>query len=80
MKTGSSDGLQPKQVDLSCVHALNEPHLHETHIVPKCGLIVPVFQKGDDPIDAINHMLSFFTAVVTSRYPTINKQLRNSST
>ncbi|GJU51931.1 retrovirus-related pol polyprotein from transposon TNT 1-94 [Tanacetum coccineum] len=27
------------------------------------GLIVPVFQKGDDPIDAINHMMSFLTAV-----------------
>ncbi|GKA42040.1 retrovirus-related pol polyprotein from transposon TNT 1-94 [Tanacetum coccineum] len=26
-----------------------------------------VFQKGDDPIDAINHMMSFLTAVVTSR-------------
>ncbi|GKB29011.1 hypothetical protein Tco_0868412 [Tanacetum coccineum] len=25
------------------------------------------FQKGDDPIDAINHMMSFLTAVVTSR-------------
>ncbi|GKC26712.1 hypothetical protein Tco_1034006 [Tanacetum coccineum] len=36
------------------------------------GLIVPVFQKGDDPIDAINHMMSFLTIVVTSRYPTIN--------
>ncbi|GKA58663.1 hypothetical protein Tco_0757976 [Tanacetum coccineum] len=43
------------------------------------GLIVPVFQKGDDPIDAINHMTSFLTAVVTSRYPTTNNQLRNSS-
>ncbi|GKA45441.1 retrovirus-related pol polyprotein from transposon TNT 1-94, partial [Tanacetum coccineum] len=30
---------------------------------PDSGLIVPVFQKGDDPIDAINHMMSFFTAV-----------------
>nr|GEV44248.1 hypothetical protein [Tanacetum cinerariifolium] len=29
--------------------------------------IVPVFQKGDDPIDAINHMMSFLTAVVTFR-------------
>ncbi|GJU11569.1 hypothetical protein Tco_1133965 [Tanacetum coccineum] len=38
------------------------------------GLIVPVFQKGDDPIDAINHMMSFLTAVVTSRYPTTNNQ------
>ncbi|GJX28962.1 hypothetical protein Tco_0237041 [Tanacetum coccineum] len=43
------------------------------------GLIVPVFQKGDDLIDAINHMMSFLTAVVTSRYPTTNNQLRNSS-
>ncbi|GJT69020.1 hypothetical protein Tco_1028306 [Tanacetum coccineum] len=34
------------------------------------GLIVPVFQKGDDPIDAINHMMSFLTAVVTSRRQT----------
>ncbi|GKB97525.1 hypothetical protein Tco_0983662 [Tanacetum coccineum] len=32
-ETGSSDGMQPKQADLSCVHALNEPHLHEIHVV-----------------------------------------------
>nr|GEV48059.1 hypothetical protein [Tanacetum cinerariifolium] len=43
------------------------------------GLIVLVFQKGDDPINAINHMMSFLTAVVTSRYPPTNNQLRNSS-
>nr|GFA66085.1 hypothetical protein [Tanacetum cinerariifolium] len=30
---------------------------------PKAGLIVPVFQKGDDPIDSINHMISFLTSV-----------------
>ncbi|GKE47073.1 retrovirus-related pol polyprotein from transposon TNT 1-94 [Tanacetum coccineum] len=41
-------------------------------------LIVQVFQKGGDPIDAINHMMSFLTAVVTSRYPTTNNKLRNS--
>nr|GFC74227.1 hypothetical protein [Tanacetum cinerariifolium] len=35
--------------------------------------------KGDDPIDAINHMMSFLTTVVTSRYPPINNQLRTSS-
>nr|GEV38061.1 hypothetical protein [Tanacetum cinerariifolium] len=34
---------------------------------PDTGLVVSVFQKGDDPIDAINHMMSFLTAVVTSR-------------
>nr|GEW07674.1 hypothetical protein [Tanacetum cinerariifolium] len=43
------------------------------------GLVVPELQKGDDPIDAINHMMSFLTAVVTSRYPPTNNQLRNSS-
>nr|GEW38514.1 hypothetical protein [Tanacetum cinerariifolium] len=30
-------------------------------------LVVLVFQKGEDPIDAINHMMSFLTAIVTSR-------------
>nr|GEV68489.1 hypothetical protein [Tanacetum cinerariifolium] len=34
---------------------------------PETGLVVLVFQKGDDPIDAINHMMSFLTSVVTSR-------------
>ncbi|GJS36045.1 retrovirus-related pol polyprotein from transposon TNT 1-94 [Tanacetum coccineum] len=43
------------------------------------GLTVPVFKQGDDPIDAINHMMSFLSVVVTSRYPTTNNQLRNSS-
>nr|GFC95625.1 hypothetical protein [Tanacetum cinerariifolium] len=42
-------------------------------------LVVPVFQKGDDPINAINHMMSFLTLVVTSMYPTTNNQLRTSS-
>nr|GEU71466.1 coiled-coil domain-containing protein 186-like [Tanacetum cinerariifolium] len=32
--TGSFDGLQPEQVDLNYVHALNEPHLHEIRVVP----------------------------------------------
>nr|GEX37054.1 hypothetical protein [Tanacetum cinerariifolium] len=43
------------------------------------GLVVLVFQKGDDPVDAINHMMSFLTTVVTSRYPATNNQLRTSS-
>ncbi|GJR15279.1 hypothetical protein Tco_0797931 [Tanacetum coccineum] len=46
---------------------------------PDSGLVVPVFQKGDDPIDAINHMMLFLTAVVISWYPTTNNQLRTSS-
>nr|GEW16574.1 hypothetical protein [Tanacetum cinerariifolium] len=43
------------------------------------GLVVLVFQKGDDPIDAINHMMYFLIAVVTSRYPATINQLRTSS-
>ncbi|GKC57345.1 hypothetical protein Tco_1084943 [Tanacetum coccineum] len=31
---GSSVGLQLKQVDQNCVHALNEPHLHDIRVVP----------------------------------------------
>nr|GEW21398.1 hypothetical protein [Tanacetum cinerariifolium] len=46
---------------------------------PDTGLVVLVFQKGDDAIDAINHMMSFLTVVVTLRYPATNNQLRTSS-
>nr|GFB37354.1 hypothetical protein [Tanacetum cinerariifolium] len=46
---------------------------------PDTGLVVPVFQKGDDPIDAINQMMSFLTSVFTSRYHATNNQLRTSS-
>nr|GEX74283.1 hypothetical protein [Tanacetum cinerariifolium] len=46
---------------------------------PDIGPVVLVFQKSDDPIDAINHMMSFLTLVVTSRYPLTNNQLRTSS-
>nr|GEU77133.1 reverse transcriptase domain-containing protein [Tanacetum cinerariifolium] len=38
---------------------------------PETGLVVLVFQKGDDPIDAINHMMSFLTTVVTSSAPNL---------
>nr|GEW89361.1 hypothetical protein [Tanacetum cinerariifolium] len=43
------------------------------------SLTVLVFKQGDDPIDVINHMMSFLSTVTTSRYPTTNNQLRNSS-
>nr|GEY68799.1 hypothetical protein [Tanacetum cinerariifolium] len=63
-------------LQLEYAHSVNQqPKFSQ----PDSGLIVSVFQKGDDPIDAINHMMSFLTAVVTSRYPTTNNQLINSS-
>nr|GFB28180.1 hypothetical protein [Tanacetum cinerariifolium] len=46
---------------------------------PETGLVVSVFQKGDDPIHVINHMMSFLTSVVASRYHATNNQLRTSS-
>ncbi|GJR80417.1 integrase, catalytic region, zinc finger, CCHC-type containing protein [Tanacetum coccineum] len=44
------------------------------------GLTIPVFKHGDDPIDAINHIMSFLLAVITFCYPATNNQLRNSRT
>nr|GEU68932.1 hypothetical protein [Tanacetum cinerariifolium] len=52
---------------------------HSEFSSPKTRLVVSVFQKGDNPIDAIKHMTSFLTAVVTLRYPATNNQLRTSS-
>ncbi|GJT51513.1 retrovirus-related pol polyprotein from transposon TNT 1-94 [Tanacetum coccineum] len=37
------------------------------------------YTQGDDPIDAINKMMSFLSTVVSSRFPSTNNQLRNSS-
>nr|GEU78654.1 blue copper protein-like [Tanacetum cinerariifolium] len=51
---------------------------HEYH-ANEVRLMHELFQKGDDPIDAINHMMSLLNAVITSRYPPTNSQLRNSS-
>nr|GEZ08009.1 hypothetical protein [Tanacetum cinerariifolium] len=65
----------PSSTPLSITYLANDFQLSVNHNV----LVVPVFQKGDDPIDAINHMMSFLTTVVTSRYPPTNNQLRTSS-
>nr|GEW50204.1 hypothetical protein [Tanacetum cinerariifolium] len=40
-ETGLSDGLQPKQADLICVHALNKLHLHEIRVIPSGRLSAP---------------------------------------
>nr|GEW19695.1 retrovirus-related Pol polyprotein from transposon TNT 1-94 [Tanacetum cinerariifolium] len=66
--------LHTKNIDqLHAYLGQHEFHANEVHLMHE------LFQKGDDPIDAINHMMSFLTAVVTSRYPPTNNQLRNSS-
>nr|GEY83995.1 hypothetical protein [Tanacetum cinerariifolium] len=61
------------------VYALVNTHTVAKELWEMIHMLMQVFQKGDDPIDAINHMMSFLTAVVTLRYPTTNNQLRTSS-
>nr|GEU99952.1 hypothetical protein [Tanacetum cinerariifolium] len=56
-ETGSSDGLQPKQVDLSCVHALNEPHLHEIMLSQTPVEKVAKRQKLDEEVEELKRHL-----------------------
>nr|GEW81685.1 integrase, catalytic region, zinc finger, CCHC-type, peptidase aspartic, catalytic [Tanacetum cinerariifolium] len=66
-----------KYSELSATKAIQaDCNVNATNIILQ-GLPPDVYQ-GDDPIDAINHMMSFLSAVITSRYPTTNNQLRNS--
>ncbi|GKB51995.1 hypothetical protein Tco_0902748 [Tanacetum coccineum] len=55
----------------------------QTHLAEftqmESGLAVLVFKQGDDPIDAINKMMSFLSTVITTRFPSTNNQLRNLS-
>nr|GEV27706.1 hypothetical protein [Tanacetum cinerariifolium] len=68
-----------KYSELSPTNAIQvDCDVKETNIILQ-GLTVLVFKQGDDPIDVINHMISFLSVVVTFRYPTTNNQLRNSS-
>nr|GEZ75537.1 hypothetical protein [Tanacetum cinerariifolium] len=43
------------------------------------NIAVCVFKQKDDPIDFINKMMSFLSTIVTSRFPSTNSKLRNSS-
>nr|GEX22462.1 retrovirus-related Pol polyprotein from transposon TNT 1-94 [Tanacetum cinerariifolium] len=69
-----------KYSELSTTEAIQaDRDVKATNIILQ-GLPPEVYAlQGDDPIDAINHMMSFLSTVVTSRYPTTNNQLRNSS-
>ncbi|GKD26941.1 hypothetical protein Tco_1233155, partial [Tanacetum coccineum] len=42
-------------------------------------LVVPVFSQGDDPITCLKKAMAFLSAVTTSRFTSINNQLRTSS-
>nr|GEW65713.1 hypothetical protein [Tanacetum cinerariifolium] len=43
------------------------------------SLVVLLFMQRDNPIDAINKMMSFLSIIVTSRFLSTNNQLRNLS-
>ncbi|GJT20851.1 hypothetical protein Tco_0890788 [Tanacetum coccineum] len=76
-------GLQNKIYSLVNHHKVAKDLWEKTHLpeFPQIdfSLAVPLFKQGDDPIDAINKMMSFLSTVVTSHFPYTNNQLRNSS-
>nr|GEV37471.1 uncharacterized mitochondrial protein AtMg00810-like [Tanacetum cinerariifolium] len=61
------------------INDMNIYKMKMEHLQIDSRLAVHVFKQGDDPIDAINKMMSFLSTVVTSRFPSTNIQLRNSS-
>ncbi|GKE48902.1 hypothetical protein Tco_1480160 [Tanacetum coccineum] len=67
--------LQPSIPQLQYAPTVNQQPQQPEFPQLDSGLTVPVFKQGDNPID----MISFLSAVVTSRYPTTKNQLRNSS-
>ncbi|GJU57156.1 retrovirus-related pol polyprotein from transposon TNT 1-94 [Tanacetum coccineum] len=66
------------QIEYTISTVNQQTHLAEFPQIDS-DLAVPMFKQGDDPIDAINKMMSFLSTVVTSRFPSTNNQLRNSS-
>ncbi|GJW31812.1 retrovirus-related pol polyprotein from transposon TNT 1-94 [Tanacetum coccineum] len=66
------------QIEYTVSTVNQQTHLTEFPQIDS-GLAVSAFKQGDDPIDAINKMMSFLSTVVTSRFPSTNNQLRNSS-
>nr|GEU89607.1 hypothetical protein [Tanacetum cinerariifolium] len=65
------------QIEYTVSTVNQQTHLAEFPQIDS-SLAVLVFKQGDDPIDAINKMMSFMSTVITSRFPTTNNQLRNS--
>nr|GEX40293.1 hypothetical protein [Tanacetum cinerariifolium] len=68
----------PSLKPLSITYLSNDFQSSVNHNVYNASSSI-LFQKGDDHIDAINHMMSFLTTIVTSWCPPTNNQLRTSS-
>ncbi|GKA92170.1 retrovirus-related pol polyprotein from transposon TNT 1-94 [Tanacetum coccineum] len=71
-------GLPPKVYALVSNHLIVAKELGKDNLLMQGTSLTETGKrsKGDD---AINHLMSFLTAVITSRYPTTNNQVRNSS-
>ncbi|GKD64625.1 hypothetical protein Tco_1306733, partial [Tanacetum coccineum] len=66
------------QIEYNVSIVNQQTHLAEFPYIDS-GLAVPMFKQGDDPIDAVNKMMSFLSTVVLSCFPTTNNHLRYSS-
>ncbi|GKD04038.1 retrovirus-related pol polyprotein from transposon TNT 1-94, partial [Tanacetum coccineum] len=64
--------LQQHEIHANEVHIIRERNQDPLALV-NSGLSCSWFNYGDDPIDAINKMMSFLSTVVTSRFPTTNE-------
>ncbi|GJW03429.1 retrovirus-related pol polyprotein from transposon TNT 1-94 [Tanacetum coccineum] len=71
--------LEQHELHANEIRIMREHSQDQHALVIDSGLAVPVFKQRDEHIDAINKMMSFLTTVVTSRFPSTNNQLRNSS-
>nr|GEW51740.1 hypothetical protein [Tanacetum cinerariifolium] len=70
--------LEQHELYANEVRLMRERNQDPLALIDSC-IAVLVFKQGDDPIAAINKMMSFLSTVVTSRFLSINNQLRNSS-
>nr|GEV72577.1 hypothetical protein [Tanacetum cinerariifolium] len=71
-------GLSPEVYALVSNHKVAKELWERIQLLMQGTLLTKQERECNDLIDAINHMMSFSTAVVTSRYPPTNNQLRNS--
>nr|GEZ32314.1 integrase, catalytic region, zinc finger, CCHC-type, peptidase aspartic, catalytic [Tanacetum cinerariifolium] len=72
-------GLPPEVYSLVRNHKVTKELWERIQLLMQGTSLTKQERECDDPIDPINPMMLFLTAVVTSRYPPTNNQLRNSS-
>ncbi|GJT76090.1 retrovirus-related pol polyprotein from transposon TNT 1-94 [Tanacetum coccineum] len=72
-------GLPPEVYALVSNHRIAKELWERIQFLKQGTSLTKQERECDDPIDAINHMTSFLSAVVTSCYPTTNNQGRQIS-